>query len=269
MVKKKTPKKSALEKSKTKATHIREKMIALQEELDWQCYNFYKLTDQELWMPEPDDVPRVTLGQRAFEIVMGRKMAAGELETTWFKRHGSTPITEIPDHWPVAYRELVRRRIHMIETEKNIRLIEQPEYKRRWAMEPWDKQVKEALKLWLLNRLEYALSGRDLMAEKEPVPAAREPALISCARLADELRKDSDFLRVAELYKGAAGFDVVRLVEEVVENEAVPFLPALRYKPSGLRKRREWERTWELQRQEDAIDARTKLDKIDANRLKL
>jgi hypothetical protein len=29
----------------------------------------------------------------------------------------------------------------------------------------------------------------------------------------------------------------------------------LRYKPSGLRKRELWERTWELQRREDAIDA--------------
>ena len=28
---------------------------------------------------------------------MARQMAAGELQTTWFERHGSTPITEIPD----------------------------------------------------------------------------------------------------------------------------------------------------------------------------
>ena len=41
--------------------------------------------------------------------------------------------------------------------------------------------------------------------------------------------------------------------------ESVPFLPVLRYNDAGLRKRAEWERTWELQRQEDAIDARTKL----------
>jgi hypothetical protein len=36
-------------------------------------------------------------------------------------------------------------------------------------------------------------------------------------------------------------------------------LPVLRYKPGGLRKRREWEQTWDLQRQEDTIDARTRL----------
>jgi hypothetical protein len=45
------------------------------------------------------------------------------------------------------------------------------------------------------------------------------------------------------------------LVAELVESEAVPFLPVLRYKPTGLRKREVWERTWDLQRREDAIDA--------------
>ena len=45
------------------------------------------------------------------------------------------------------------------------------------------------------------------------------------------------------------------LVAELVEAEAVPFLPVLRYKVAGLRKREIWERTWELQRREDTIDA--------------
>ena len=42
--------------------------------------------------------------------------------------------------------------------------------------------------------------------------------------------------------------------------ESVPFLPVLRYNESGLRKRADWERTWELQRGEDAIDARTQYE---------
>ena len=89
-----------------------------------------------------------------FEIVMARQMAKGELQTTWFERHGSTPITEIPTHWPAAYRKLVERRIKLIETNKEIGLIEKPEYKRRWNAEPWDEQEQRALKNWLLDRLE-------------------------------------------------------------------------------------------------------------------
>ena len=57
---------------------------------------------------------------------MARKLAAGELTTTWFERHGSTPVTELPDDWPDDYRRLVKRRIELIENDPNIRLIEQP-----------------------------------------------------------------------------------------------------------------------------------------------
>src|SRR5437764_670052 len=83
-------------------------------------------------------------------------VAVGEQQTSWFERHGSTPITEIPGHWPEWYRKTVERRIELIETDANIALIERPEYKRRWNREPWEKQVERALRGWLLDRLESA-----------------------------------------------------------------------------------------------------------------
>ena len=36
----------------------------------------------------------------------------------------------------------------------------------------------------------------------------------------------------------------------------MPYLAALRYKDTGLRKRAQWEHTWELQREEDATGKR-------------
>jgi hypothetical protein len=128
-------------------------MIALQEELDWQCYRLYSLLPDDLRYTD-DDLPELAHGQRAFEFVMARQMAKGDLQTTWFKRHESTPITDLPQHWPAAYRKLVERRIKLIETNKEIGLIERPEYKRRWNAEPWDEQEQRALKNWLLDRLE-------------------------------------------------------------------------------------------------------------------
>ena len=186
--------------------------------------------------------PGIDLGQRAFEIVMARQMAAGQLETTWFERHRSTPITEIPDHWPDEYKRLVERRIAAIETNHDIALIERPEYKRRWNTEPWEEQEKRALRNWLLDRLE----------DERYWP---EPSLQTTRTLANRAHSDSDFMQVAELYRGHAGFDVHALVAELVASESVPFLPVLRYKASGLRKRDIWERTWVQQRREDAIDA--------------
>jgi hypothetical protein len=59
---------------------------------------------------------------------------------------------------------------------------------------------------------------------------------------------------VAEVYTGSPGFSVPKLVRELVESESVPFLPFQRYKETGLRKRRDWEQTWELQRREDEVE---------------
>jgi hypothetical protein len=59
-------------------------------------------------------------------------------------------------------------------------------------------------------------------------------------------------MQVGALYTDNPVFDVAKLVQELVAAESVPYLPVLRYKPSGLLKRAEWEKTWDLQRREDA-----------------
>jgi hypothetical protein len=242
-------------------------MIALQEELDWRCYGLYGLTDPELCYQDapghPLLPPSIDLGQRAFEIVMARKIAAGKLTTTWFERHGSTPMTALPAEWPDDYRRLVERRIALIETDRNIGLIEQPEYKRRWSTEPWESQLERALRTWLLDRLERYCDCDGRLHDKGTPTATLDMALVSTARLADVAGQDADFMQVGALYRHDPAFDVHRLVADLVEAESVPLLSVLRYKDSGLRKRRAWEQTWVLQRQEDAIDARTRLPKDD------
>jgi type I restriction-modification system DNA methylase subunit len=235
----------------------RRQMIAVQENLDWECYRLYGLVDGVLteqiskssWLP-------IKLGQRAFEIVLARKIAAGDVQSTWFERHGSTPITELPADWPEDYKKLVERRIELIESDPNIRLIEQPEYKRRWNTEPWESQLERAVREWLLLRLEtyFDFDGRmteAAIASDRAVPLG-EIAMYSVAHLADAARRDPQFMEVGELYRDDPAFDVQALVEELVLAESVPHLPILRYKDSGLRKRAEWEKTWDLQRREDA-----------------
>jgi SAM-dependent methyltransferase len=243
------------------AAAMRTAMIALQEELDWHCYHLYHLLDGDLtYGKEP---PSIALGQRAFEIVMARKMAAGELETTWFERHGSTPLTELPAAWPEDYRTLVERRIALIETDRNIGLIEQPEYKRRWNTEAWASQRERALRNWLLDRLESYFDCDGRMNDAGQPTARIDIALMSTAQLADMAQQDADFMQVGACYRDDPAFDVARLVAELVEAESVPLLPVLRYKASGLRQRAAWEQTWDMQRHEDAIDTRTRLSQDD------
>ncbi len=233
------PTRASLDAARVRAESIRRQQIAWQEELDWRCYRLYGLlgdnTDDEY--PNP---PEIALGERAFEIVLARRIAAGEEQTTWFTRHGSTPITAIPDHWPAGYRQVVEARIALIESDKYIGLIERPEYKRRWAATPWVEQEQTALKGWLLDRLETPSYWPD------PV------ALTSTSRLADRARRDPEFMQVAEIYAGRPDFDPSALVAVLVAAESVPFLPVLRYTEPGLRKREQWESTWDLQRREDA-----------------
>jgi hypothetical protein len=236
------PTRKNLDSARRQAELIRRQMIALHEELDWQCYHLYGLTDEPLTYK--GEVPPASLGERAFEIVLARKIAAGEVQTAWFERHRSTPTTEIPAHWPADCRALVEKRLAAIEADPNVALIEQPEYKRRWNSEQWEEQEQRALRGWLLDRLETERYW--------PRPAhGGEPLLQSCAQLAATAQADADFMRVGALYTANPTFDVPTLVEELVASGSVPYLPVLRYKPSGLLKRAEWEKTWELQRRED------------------
>ncbi|QEG24769.1 BREX-2 system adenine-specific DNA-methyltransferase PglX [Mariniblastus fucicola] len=262
-------------------------MIRLQEDLDWECYRLYGLLEDDLTYPTEESLG-IQLGERAFEIVLARKMARSEVATTWFSRHGSQPITELPSHWPDDYKQLVQKRIDVIESDKNIALIEQPEYKRRWNTTPWEEQVQKALKSWLLDRLEsyFDFDGRmkdssggfqppssdgDENGGKMPpvphdgdkmppvqedggkMPPLREIALYSLSKLAAVASEDPQFMEVAEVYRDDPAFDVLALIEDLVAAEHVPLLPVLRYKPAGIRKRAEWEQTWQWQRLEDEL----------------
>jgi hypothetical protein len=240
------PTRQSLDEMRDRAAGLLRKAVAWQEELDWSCYVLYGLLPEGVvgLVCESGVPPEVRLGERAFEIVLARRVATGQETTTWFERHGSTPGTDIPSHWPEEYRQVVQRRIDLIESVRNIALIERPEYKRRWNTPAWDDLERAALRDWLLDRLEAP--------HLWPTDVNRPPQLTSVNRLTDAVRSDVAFMQIAELYAGHSGFDLMQVVAELVTGESVPFLPVLRYTDSGLRKRAQWEDTWELQRREDA-----------------
>jgi len=233
------PIEAALKEAKRSTERLRSELLAKQEHLDWECYRAFGLIDQEdVVSSEPE--PPLSFGERAFEIVLARRMKSGHAETAWFERNRAVAVTELPAHWPPTYRALVERRIELIEADSDIGLIERPEYKRRWASRPWDEQVESALRSWLLNRLEERRYWSD--------PAA----IISVARLTAEARTDEDFVRVARLYLGREDVDLAGLIGELIRAESVAYLAGLRFTDSGLRKHGEWLATWALQRRDDA-----------------
>nr|WP_020140015.1 BREX-2 system adenine-specific DNA-methyltransferase PglX [Streptomyces sp. 351MFTsu5.1] len=249
------PNRAVLNDALAEYTGLRQLMIGLQEELDWQVYGLYGLLSEvdvartAALSPHPDTIPEVCLGERAFEIVLARKRASGEVDTAWFERHGSTPVTEIPRHWPEWYRDIVQARIDIIERRKDIALIERPECKRRWSVEPWEKKEKAALRTWLLDRCEDPALWFSL---REGV---KQPRTLTVNQLADALSSDADFNSVAALYASdhlnKPDLPLGQVLADVVADEHVPYLAAMRYKDPGLRKREQWEEVWEQQREED------------------
>jgi len=236
------PTRASLGLAKNAYAALRSEIIAQQEELDWEVYRLYGFVEEDMTY-RGHDLPGLALGERAFEIVLARRFEAGIEQTAWFERHGSTPITEIPDHWPVAYRDLVSRRIELIESHPFMRILEKAEYKRRWQSEPWEKSEERALRGWLLDRLEDRNFWLD--ARGRPTPK-------SIAVLADEVARDGELAGVLKLWEGRPDVDVAASLKKLLGAEGVPFLAAYRYRDSGLRKRQAWEHVWELQRREDA-----------------
>ncbi|WP_018530195.1 MULTISPECIES: BREX-2 system adenine-specific DNA-methyltransferase PglX [unclassified Streptomyces] len=252
-----SPTREALDAAEAEQKRIRTRMILLQEELDWTVYGLYGLlTPDEVARTtlsgDPAeiadaDVPQLKLGQRAFEIALARSGA----DTAWFERHWSTEnrTTEIPACWPESYRQIVQARLDLIAENKDIRLVERPEFKRRWSTVLWKKREEAALRAWLLD----ACEREELWFEERD--GIDSPRPLTIYQLADALRHDEDVRDVAALY-AADHLDkhdvpTSTALAAVIEAEHVPHLAALRYKESGLRKRAQWEQVWQEQREED------------------
>ena len=239
------PTRELLDRARAEYDRIFAELVASQEELDWTCLHLYGLTDESLTVAVGEIPPPLALGERAFEIVLARRVAAGEIETAWFTRHRSIAITEPPDRWPDWYRDLVQRRVGLIKTDRDVALVERPEHKRRWSREPWEKLEADALRSWLLDLLE----SRELWFEGSG--DAERAVCRTVAQLADRISANTNFMNVARLWKATVEIDLTSIVGELVADEHVPAQAAARFKPTGLAKRRQWEGTWDLQRVED------------------
>ncbi|WP_346766054.1 BREX-2 system adenine-specific DNA-methyltransferase PglX [Streptomyces sp. A0642] len=244
-----------LDEARSEYVRVKAQMIALQEELDWTVYGAYGLLSRDevgrTTLPRGASSPEVKPSERAFAIVLARAVAAGETNTSWFAHHNHQfpKIVDLPSHWPDSYKAVVEARIEIINSRKDVALLERPEYKRRWASETWEKKEKTALQAWLLDRCEGANVWYGLR------DGMRQPRTLTVSQLADALRSDDEANAVAELYAadhlGKRDAPLATVLTDIIVTEHVPYLAAMRYRDSGLRKRAQWEQVWDLQREED------------------
>jgi len=222
---------------------IRQRMIFLQEEMDWLAYAMYGLLGkpplgEDYLTSKEFRTARLELGQRAFE--QAGKGYKGDWPKAWRKgarghpstalRRGSGqgsghclpgPAAELPKLCSNLQR-LIRDRMDIIASNPDIALLEDPLYKRRWIPPDYAKEFREAMEWWLREIAEYVLeqAGRPL----------------SLGDWAHRLTQEPRVLAAVEVYTGTPMFDLEEVLAKVVRAEAVPNRPEDYLRPSGLEK---------------------------------
>jgi uncharacterized protein DUF7008/Eco57I restriction-modification methylase len=190
------------------------KMVAVQENLDAAVYRLWGLQADAAW----DERSQIELGQRRFEIELRRSSPT----TRWFSLNG------------YQRPELRAGDVGLEGLSQELKLIEQPEHKRRWSLCDWQNELESTLRERLLDAWEANVSGA-----LEPVGAR-------------SLLDTDASLQVATERELSQGREFEQLAAELLASNSVPYTAALRFTDTGLEKRAAWQRTWDLQRREDA-----------------
>jgi hypothetical protein len=222
-----------------------DRMVYLQEELDWLTYTRLGLADPALGLGAPRADGWCRLGARPMEL---RAAWAGAVEGL-----DGQPNTATPAGWVTPGLEaLWEARAAATEADPFLRLLEDPKYKRRWLLTPkhlsgevltFKHRVAPALRDVLLDALEQTL-------KEDPTPQTPRT-------LARALRDDPKVQAVAALYAQQPEPDLRALFAALIEEEAVPLTAAQRYTDAGLVKHAAWRQTWAAQDAEDRGEAVT------------
>jgi hypothetical protein len=193
------------------------KLIRIQEDIDWLVYGAFGLLSHQFSTTPGDAVAKE--GDRPFR-------------TTDLHNNPPNPV------WGTRASEL--------HTSKELRLLEDPVYKRLWlgrrgvfghGNKSFADDVAENAAQWIQEQVEEVL--------------ATEPQVRPLGLIARTIAANDSVRRVtaAILHDPSGPESVTRTMRD---GDAVPFLAAYRHHESGMLKRAEWERVWDLQRAEDA-----------------
>jgi hypothetical protein len=255
-----------LEADRAAYRHLTAEMCALQEELDWLTYGSYGLLEGHTVL-DADAITPLAPGHRPFEIVLARHNATCDPDerSAWFARHGredaeTTTVPQRPpwpdaEPYPEALRELLRERLDLIERHREIRLIEQPQFKRRWQTPDLEAEAVTAARDWLLDRLEdlFAPAGDDAEGNARPAGPLTQARPYRLEEIVNAWREDPRVQAVARVYRQTREpVDLSLVAEELLRAEGLPDNIFRLYTDEGLRKLRQWQEVWRLQDREDA-----------------
>lgn len=215
-------------------------LVVLQEELDWRSYVRWDLCARELVLEDPSVLIGigVEVGHRPFELRLARRGL-----TTGIDDHRLSPT--LPDHLPDWLAKLWENRCQSLDASAELRIIETPDYKRRWFITPkhlagtvltFERRARETLSRMLFEELEKCLSG-------STAPLRAGDIIRGVLR--------NGFVSAAIGYL-MPDRDATAVVTELLTDDQAPYISGLRFTGSGLEKHALWSTTWDDQRAEDA-----------------
>ncbi|MFC4313011.1 BREX-2 system adenine-specific DNA-methyltransferase PglX [Steroidobacter flavus] len=246
------PNLAALREARTRGiaerARLRGILASLQEEMDWRVYGVCGLPTVQA--PSVETV-RVAIepNHRPFEVRLARDVKHDVSASEWFRMNARTAPAAVGG--PLA--DLYQQRLRLLddpEKGRQLRLLETPETKRRWAPRDEIKAFSDAVRAWLLDRMEASFTEQQV------------PELSTARQLALNLGRDPAVAAAHELLTEESGRDLVTLVSELIDSEGVPFLAGYRYAETGMEKRASWEEAWRLQRLEDEDKLESELDRL-------
>jgi len=245
---------TAIDAYKDEATQSMQRLVLLQEEIDFVTYVAYGVVDEsQAGINAIKHGDGIEPGERPFCMIQQEN------------EDGFSVPESIPESWPEHLKLLWEQRIELIRDSAEMRVIEVSNYKRRWIGRQGKynhaqntDEVLEACREWMLDRLE-SFFGLGAEFDSTTTRASKvDVGLFSIAALADLCRSDQYFHSVAEFYCDDVAYDLQGLVSDLVQHDSVPFLPVSRYKQTGIAKRNSWEQHWSLQRDKDSFFEATK-----------
>jgi hypothetical protein len=223
-----------------KSDQLRRRAIYLQEEIDWFIYSCFQLVTTGLAPLDLDACNELTRGQRAFEEEKerfslirkeGKLLLASEAEV---ENSPATALTESQKTLRIARRTAIK-------ASSELALIETNVFKRLWR----DVETNETEKDFRRKKTEELCSSVLLQFIEKIIKDLQTPVMLN--EVFSRLESEKSILGILEYFEKTE-----RNIWDIASDEAVPYLAAYRHSEAGMAKRREWEETWALQRQEDA-----------------
>jgi hypothetical protein len=203
------------------------RMVAVQENIDWEIYAAVGLIDGEtIEMVRSQAFESLAPGCRPFEWLLVEEARNTGRMTAWFERNDyAEPTGEIP--------RAVAVRLDIIARTPELQLIERPEFKRRWTVPAWRGVRPAALRQLVLDECERLLS--------DPLPL---PLRSLFAKISES--------HGAKLALGELDISGTDGLSELLSAESVPYISPHVFNEAGQTRFEAWQRAWDLQRRQDA-----------------